>query len=310
MNAVRNRWNNLSGRIRLALAAPLGLALVLIVVVAYAETFSSSTVNGTLLVTGNTVLGASAPSPAWNGIDLYGGARTLRIINPVNGAYCVMGSNGLSINRPGQTQINNLYVGAETAFRVSKVSGIDTASLTLQSDGDVIVNSGKLGIGTTTPGAALHVVGTTKTSVIEVMGNDLAERFDVRPVGDVAPMPGMVTVIDETTAGGLALCSQAYDRRVAGIISGAGGLKPGVELSQEDPGAKGRFLVALNGRVYCMADASFGAIQPGDLLTASTTVGHAMKVTDHDKAQGAVIGKAMTGLDSGTGLVLVLVSLQ
>jgi hypothetical protein len=35
-----------------------------------------------------------------------------------------------------------------------------------------------------------------------------------------------------------------------------------------------------------------------------------MKVTDRDRAGGAVIGKAMTGLDDGTGLVLVLVSLQ
>ena len=35
-----------------------------------------------------------------------------------------------------------------------------------------------------------------------------------------------------------------------------------------------------------------------------------MRVADHGKAQGAMIGKAMTPLDSGQGLVLVLVSLQ
>jgi hypothetical protein len=35
-----------------------------------------------------------------------------------------------------------------------------------------------------------------------------------------------------------------------------------------------------------------------------------MKVTDHGKAQGAILGKAMTTLDSGRGLVLVLVTLQ
>ena len=51
-------------------------------------------------------------------------------------------------------------------------------------------------------------------------------------------------------------------------------------------------------------------IQPGDLLTTSDTPGHVMKVSDHDKAQGSIIGKAMSSLDKGKGLVLVLVSLQ
>jgi hypothetical protein len=35
-----------------------------------------------------------------------------------------------------------------------------------------------------------------------------------------------------------------------------------------------------------------------------------MKATDPDRSHGAIIGKAMTRLDSGTGLVLVLVNLQ
>ena len=35
-----------------------------------------------------------------------------------------------------------------------------------------------------------------------------------------------------------------------------------------------------------------------------------MKVTDRDRADGAVIGKAMTKLESGKGLVLVLVQPQ
>jgi hypothetical protein len=35
-----------------------------------------------------------------------------------------------------------------------------------------------------------------------------------------------------------------------------------------------------------------------------------MKVTDFAKAQGAIIGKAMTRADAKTGMVLVLVGLQ
>ena len=51
-------------------------------------------------------------------------------------------------------------------------------------------------------------------------------------------------------------------------------------------------------------------IAPGDLLTSSDLPGYAMKASDRSRAAGAVIGKSMTGLESGTGLVLVLVSLQ
>lgn len=102
----------------------------------------------------------------------------------------------------------------------------------------------------------------------------------------------------------------AYDNRVAGIISGAGGVEPGMFMGQSGSVADGKYPVALTGRVYCLADAGQHPIQPGDLLTTSAVTGHAMKVIDHNRAQGAIIGKAMTALPQGKGLVLVLVSLQ
>ena len=42
----------------------------------------------------------------------------------------------------------------------------------------------------------------------------------------------------------------------------------------------------------------------------SDTPGHAMKVTNYTWAQGAILGKAMTGVTEGIGLILVLVALQ
>jgi len=116
--------------------------------------------------------------------------------------------------------------------------------------------------------------------------------------------------IDPERPGELVVSSRPYDHTVAGIISGAGGVKPGMLMSQSGTKADGHHPVALTGRVYCLADAANGAIRPGDLLTTSSTPGHAMKVTDHARAQGAILGKAMTGLKEGTGLVLVLVALQ
>ncbi len=156
---------------------------------------------------------------------------------------------------------------------------------------------------------AVTRIGGSKVSVkvLEITGGaDLAEPFQMSG-GKLTP--GSVVVIDEEHPGQLKLAAQAYDQRVAGVISGANGVTPGIALQQEGV-LEGGQNVALTGRVYVHADANAGPIKPGDLLTTSDTPGHAMKVSEHSRAQGAVLGKAMTGLKSGTGLVLVLVTLQ
>ncbi|UCD18399.1 MAG: hypothetical protein JSV44_05690 [Candidatus Zixiibacteriota bacterium] len=140
-------------------------------------------------------------------------------------------------------------------------------------------------------------------------GSDLSEQFDVNPIRTEVK-PGLVVSIDPQTPGELQVSTDAYDKKVAGIISGANGVKPGMLMGQRGTEADGSYPVALSGRVYCWADASNGPIEPGDLLTTSTVPGHAMRVSDYPKAQGAILGKAMSQLDSGKGMVLVLVSLQ
>ncbi len=153
------------------------------------------------------------------------------------------------------------------------------------------------------------VIGGSSTSVkvLEITGGaDLAEPF---PMKEEEIAKGSVVVIDEDHSGQLKLSTRAYDTQVAGIISGANGVNPGIALQQQGV-LEGGQNVALTGRVYVQADASFGAIKPGDLLTTSDTPGHAMKVLDNDRAHGAILGKAMSALKEGKGMVLVLVTLQ
>ena len=150
----------------------------------------------------------------------------------------------------------------------------------------------------------LHVTG----------GSDLAEPGHVSDAGLGADtiQPGMVVSIDPANPGTFVLATEAYDRKVAGVISGAGGVQPGMIMKQEGHSiGEGEHPIAMAGKVYvwCDADAN-GPIQPGDRLTTSPTPGHAMKVTDRDRADGAVIGKAMEALNQGTGLVLMLVQPQ
>jgi hypothetical protein len=161
-------------------------------------------------------------------------------------------------------------------------------------------------------GYAAEFNGTTKTNVLEITGGaDLSEQFQIGAQdAKSSPSPGMVVSIDPENPGELVVSNKAYDRRVAGIISGAGGVKPGMLMGQKGSKADGSHPVALTGRVYCYADASNDPIEPGDLLTTSDTPGHAMKVTDYAQTQGAILGKAMTGLNEEKGLILVLVALQ
>ena len=146
----------------------------------------------------------------------------------------------------------------------------------------------------------------TGATVIELgEGLDYAEGFDVSSDDEIRP--GTVLIIDPDNPGKLTVSDEPYDRKVAGIVTGAKGLGSGVRLGSD----QFDYDVALAGRVYCNVDATHGTVEPGDLLTTSPTPGYAMKVLDYAKAQGAILGKAMEALEEGQkGQILVLVTLQ
>jgi hypothetical protein len=153
---------------------------------------------------------------------------------------------------------------------------------------------------------AIDNTGLVSVNAISILGgSDISEPFKT-----VAALPaGSVVSIDARNTGVLTLSDRPYDRRVAGIVSGARGIKPGLMLEQLDATGSSQ-QIALSGRVYALANTSGGPINAGDLLTTSSTPGQAMRATNLRRAQGATIGKAMTSLPSGSGVVLVLVSIQ
>jgi hypothetical protein len=142
------------------------------------------------------------------------------------------------------------------------------------------------------------------TGDISLTHADCAEEFETSPGKEI--QPGTVVVIDDD--GKLIESSKAYDRRVAGVVSGAGGLQPGIILGRVLRDSATR--IALIGRVFCQVDASQSPIEVGDLLTSSAVPGHAMRAVDPVQAFGAVIGKALQPLRHGKGKIPILVSLQ
>jgi hypothetical protein len=140
---------------------------------------------------------------------------------------------------------------------------------------------------------------------IILTNGDCAEDFEVTGADTVGP--GTVVVMDQEEV--MQASHKAYDKRVAGVIAGAGGCKPGLILGrqQSDPA---RMPIALMGRVFCKVDAECAPVAVGDLLTTSATPGHAMKAADPVRAFGSVIGKALRALKAGRGLIPILVALQ
>ena len=164
-------------------------------------------------------------------------------------------------------------------------------------DGDVTVR------GTFAVEGNIDVFGTGCD--IRLSNADCAEDFDV--IGSQKVDPGTVMVLGEE--GALRESDQAYDKRVAGVISGAGDYKPAIVLDGRKKSGN-RQPIALIGKVFCKVDAGFGGIEVGDLLTTSSTPGHAMRASESTRAFGSIIGKALRALPSGKELIPILVVLQ
>jgi len=146
---------------------------------------------------------------------------------------------------------------------------------------------------------------------------DLAERVwstDELEAGDVV-------IIDKDAEDRFMRSASAYDGAVAGIVS----TEPGVILGWEE---KGDTMLALAGRVPVKVTDENGPVHPGDLLTTSSTPGHAMRwslldvdeasdfdelksiIAENERRRNAILGKALEPHSEGEGKIMALVTLQ
>ena len=214
----------------------------------------------------------------------------------------VVGSSDTGIAVFGVSQNNDAVVGRSHGQHSGVWGGND-------GPGNGVSGSSASGYGvygSSQTGQAGYFQGNvTVTGDIYLPGADCAEQFDVGEAEQIEP--GTVVVVGHE--GVLRRSQNAYDKKVAGVISGAGEYRSGIVLDKQ-AGADNRLPVALVGKVYCKVDAQYSPIDVGDLLTSSPTPGHAMKAEDPLKAFGAVIGKALRPWRSGCGLIPILIALQ
>jgi hypothetical protein len=232
------------------------------------------------------------------------------------------GKVGIGTNAP----VFSLDVnGGTNGFRAkaSTSAGSDTIASFENAGGiqAIVRANGNVGIGTTalsptekleiggnlklTGSGNIDAAGTITGGTINAKYQDVAEWVE----SSQALPAGTVVVLDHTRTNQVVASSQSYDTRVAGVVSA----QPGITLGEK---GESKVLVATTGRVKVKVDASAGPIHIGDLLVTSDVAGVAKKSESINLGgvqfhrPGTLIGKALEPLATGTGEILVLLSLQ
>ncbi len=265
-------------------------------------------------VIGVTKAGTGVLGTSTTGVAVWGGSQTSTGVGGMSqsglGMQGVSQTNvGVQGNSPSGRGVAGFSDTSQGVYGFSKTqAGVTGESNSFDGVFGISHDPQHAGISGHNPGglAGFFDGNVTVTGDVFLAGADCAERF--ASAGPGPADPGTVMRIQED--GSLSCCEAAYDRRVAGVVSGAGTLHPAIILNSNDPGGQNGTMLALVGRVYCKVDASYAPIGTGDLLTTSPTPGPAMKVSDPLRGFGAVLGKALMPCSNGCGLIPILVALQ
>jgi len=233
---------------------------------------------------------------------VYGEAKSNTGVGVYGYASSTLGGSGLYAHNKGPGSAGSaLWAQAENASGIA-IWGRNTsndATLVLENygSGDLIrafISGGELRFRVTNDGDVRSDAG------FHTPAADMAEMLPAA----AGLEPGDVLVIGAD--GKLARSSEPYQPTVVGVYSTRPGFVGGSGIGGD---SNDRVPLAVVGVVPVKASAENGPIRPGDLLVASATPGHAMRAGPNPPI-GTVIGKALAGLERGTGIIQMLVVLQ
>lgn len=276
-----------------------------------------------------------------NGTSISAGGGTTQWATGTSSIYYTTNNVGIGTNNPGARldvlQTNGAAVRAlsgsitaHTSIQLGRVATEGTLGIAGNAGdyaagalaGDVILrteaadkklifanghNSPTVSVANTGVGVTgnMNVTGTITGGVIEAKYQDVAEWVESSQKLEA----GTVVALDPEKSNQVLASSEAYDTKVAGVVSA----RPGISLGEK---GEGKVLVATTGRVRVKVDATRAPIKIGDLLVTSDVHGVAMKSepvvlgTRKLHAPGTIIGKALEPLEKGMGEILVLLSIQ
>lgn len=240
-----------------------------------------------------------------NNIDIKGDSSELSFYKPgvqreIGRTILLDGKNG-NLTLGGSTRTDGDLMILNRERKISIGLNGDSGRITLGST--AINNHGSIMLYDSKGKQSIFLDGDNGD--IRIRNADLAEKF--KKSVKYSLDPGTVAIFDDN--GRVRPCNTCYDKRVAGIVSGANKVSAGLVLGEDFSSTSDEdILIAMSGTSYCKVDANFGSIDVGDLITTSSTSGYGMKLTDSSKALGTIVGKSIGKLNSGLGLVPVLIA--
>jgi hypothetical protein len=256
-------------------------------------------------IRGQAYRGAYAGTTAENFYSLYVDAPSL---TPTSGTYA-------GFNTSVRIEGNLVVLGSKVGYVADLMQNVDSAALepgdvvTIAGDGPAVL--GQIPVVTVRRANAAYdtgVVGVVDQAMY-VPSPALRAAYEAQEHARKTALARRAEVEAAAAAQGVAPDLTGIIVPPATISDREGNVDVDPTATEIAPNGYAN-VVTLGAYKGVKVDASFGAIQAGDLLTSSPHAGYAMRVSDRAQSGGAVIGKALRPLDSGTGLIPVMVTLK
>jgi len=259
-----------------------------------------------------------------------GGTNRLMLGSGTSDVLTISGANvGINTTTPGSALDISGSLNVSQAISASSVnlSGGIAASGGIALGGGIALSGGIAASGGLSVGGGASIDGNLFVNgAITATGSKagyVADRFFTRakkPLerGDVVvlhtrPSAAFYGIDQRIPLIEVTLASKAGDSRVCGIVD-----EP--VLTEDQTRGMDRSALAnahvglmatLGAYAFCKVNADVAPIAAGDLLTTSSTPGHAQKLDPaHDHPIGCIIGKALASLEKGKGTIPILISHQ